>query len=328
VTSGPRKVGVIGAGAWGTALAGVAARAGHRVTLWARSPEVAERINETGVNEAYLPNLPLPANITATARPADLGGTSPVLVATPAQAVRKTLANFADHLAPGTAVMVCAKGIERGTHRLMSEVLAEVLPGSQPYVLSGPSFAGDVARGLPTAVTLAGPSLDAAAEMAEALSLPSFRIYASDDIVGVQLGGAVKNVLAIACGISDGRGLGDSARAALTTRAFAELARLGRAVGAKPETLTGLSGLGDLVLTCASRQSRNFAYGIALGEGASPPHGTVEGVPTAGVVAEMAQALGVDMPICAAVHRIVQGDTEIDDELGRLLARPLKPELD
>lgn len=321
-------VGVIGAGAWGTALAGVAARAGHRVTLWARSPALAARINETGANETYLPGFALPSAIAATSNPADLGGAKLLLIATPAQAARETLARFAGDVMPGTAAVVCAKGIERGSHKLMSEVLAEELIGAQAYVLSGPSFARDVARDLPTAVTLAGPTLADAARLAEALSLPSFRIYASDDIVGVQLGGAVKNVLAIACGISDGRGLGDSARAALTTRAFAELARFGRAMGARPETLTGLSGLGDLILTCASRQSRNFAYGIALGEGADKPRGTVEGVATAGVVSDMAQALGVDMPICAAVHRIVDGHSHIDKELGRLLARPLKAEID
>jgi glycerol-3-phosphate dehydrogenase (NAD(P)+) len=328
VNSAPLAVGVIGAGSWGTALAGVAARAGHRVTLWARSPALAARINETRLNEAYLPGIALASEITATASPADLGEANLVLIATPAQAVRETLAQFAGHLAPGTAAVVCAKGIERGSQRLMSEVVAEVLSGTQAYVLSGPSFAGDVARGLPTAVTLAGPTLEAATRLAEALSLPSFRIYASDDVVGVQLGGAVKNVLAIACGISDGRGLGESARAALTTRAFAELARFGRAMGARPETLTGLSGLGDLILTCASRQSRNFAYGLALGEGAATPRGTVEGVPTASVVSDMAQALGVDMPICAAVRRIVEGRSDITEELGRLLARPLKPEID
>jgi glycerol-3-phosphate dehydrogenase (NAD(P)+) len=324
----PLQVGVIGAGSWGTALAGVAARAGHQVTLWARSPGLAAQINETAANEAYLPGLPLPAGITATADPAALAGAGVVLIAIPAQVVRETLANFAGHLAPGTAAVVCAKGIERGSHRLMSEVLAEALPETEFYVLSGPSFAADVARDLPTAVTLAGPTIEAATRLAEALSLASFRIYASDDTVGVQLGGAVKNVLAIACGISDGRGLGESARAALTTRAFAELARFGRAMGARPETLTGLSGLGDLILTCASRQSRNFAYGFALGQGASAPPGTVEGVPTAGVVDDMAQALGVDMPISAAVRRIVQGRSEIDEELGRLLARPLKAEID
>jgi glycerol-3-phosphate dehydrogenase (NAD(P)+) len=321
-------VGVIGAGSWGTALAGVAARAGHRVTLWARSPDLAQRINETGANETYLPGLTLPAKIAATSDPADLASASLVLIATPAQAVRESLSRFAADLSPGTAIVVCAKGIERGSNSLMSEVLADVLPGAAAYVLSGPSFAGDVSRDLPTAVTLAGPTLDDAVRLAEALSLPSFRIYASDDIVGVQLGGAVKNVLAIACGISDGRGLGDSARAALTTRAFAELARFGRAMGARPETLTGLSGLGDLVLTCASRQSRNFAYGIAMGEGSSPPGGTVEGVPTASVVSDMADALGVEMPICDAVRRIVEGRSEIDAELARLLARPLKAEID
>jgi glycerol-3-phosphate dehydrogenase (NAD(P)+) len=326
--SSPLDVGVIGAGAWGTALAGVAARAGHRVTLWARSPALAERINETRTNEAYLPGRPLPAGITATSSPARLGGANLVLVATPAQAMGDTLTRFADHLAPATAAVVCAKGIERGSHRLMTGVVAEKLPGAEAYVLSGPSFAGDVARDLPTAVTLAGPTLPAAARLAEVLSLASFRIYASDDLIGVQIGGAVKNVLAIACGISEGRGLGDSARAALTTRAFAELARFGRAMGARPETLTGLSGLGDLILTCASRQSRNFAYGIALGEGAGTPRGTVEGVPTAGVVNDMAEALGIDMPICAAVRRIVEARSQIDEELAKLLARPLKPEID
>jgi glycerol-3-phosphate dehydrogenase (NAD(P)+) len=195
-------------------------------------------------------------------------------------------------------------------------------------VLSGPSFAVDVVAGLPTAVTLAGRDAEAARNVAAALSGDTFRIYASGDLRGVELGGAVKNVLAIACGISDGRGLGDSARAALTTRAFAELARFGRAMGARPETLTGLSGLGDLILTCASRQSRNFAYGFALGRRDSPPGGTVEGVPTAGAVCDIAQELGVDMPISAAVRRIVEGQSQIDEELARLLARPLKAEID
>jgi glycerol-3-phosphate dehydrogenase (NAD(P)+) len=269
-----------------------------------------------------------PTNITATANPADLAEAELVLIAVPAQAVRETLVLFADHLAPGVAAVVCAKGIERGSRNLMSQVVAEALPQAHAYVLSGPSFAGDVARDLPTAVTLAGPTLDDATRLAEALSLPAFRIYASDDLVGVQLGGAVKNVLAIACGISEGRGLGDSARAALTTRAFAELARLGRAMGARPETLTGLSGLGDLVLTCASRQSRNFAYGIALGERSQLPPAPSKACRRRAWSAPWPRALGVDMPICAAVHRIVEGRTQIDDELNRLLARPLKPEID
>ena len=322
------EVGVIGAGAWGTALAGVAARAGHRVTLWARSPAHAGGINERRANPAYLPGFALPPGITATSSPADLGGANLVLIATPAQAVRETLARFAGLFPAGTAAVICAKGIERGSRRLMSEVVAKALPEATALVLSGPSFARDVALDLPTAVTLAAPTLEEAARLAESLSLPSFRIYASDDVLGVQLGGAVKNVLAIACGISDGRGLGDSARAALTTRAFAELARFGRAMGARPETLTGLSGLGDLILTCASPQSRNFAYGLALGRRDSPAGGTVEGVATAAAVCDMAQELGVDMPISAAVRRIVEGRTEIDEELARLLARPLKAEID
>lgn len=330
MTRGRDDVGIIGAGSWGTALAAVAARAGHQVMLWARSPQVAEAVNESGVNEAYLAGTKLPTGITATAKPEGLSSAGLLLVAVPAQAVREILQRFAGCLGERVAIVVCAKGIERGTNRFMTEVAAEVLPESQAFVCSGPSFARDVARGLPTAVTLAGPSLAAAGELAKRLSLPFFRIYASDDVTGVEIGGSVKNVLAIACGICEGKGLGDSARAALTTRAFAELGRFGRALGARPETLTGLSGLGDLILTCSSRQSRNFSFGIALGKGetAEAVRGVIEGVHTAAVVCELAAKRNVEMPICSAVARIVDGRSNIDTELAGLLARPLRPEAD
>ena len=330
MTGGRIDVGIIGAGSWGTALASVAARAGHQVILWARSQQLVDSINESGVNDAYLPGMKLPAGITATVKGEALSSAALLLVAIPAQAMRETLHRFAGCLPGGVSVVVCAKGIERGTNRFMTEIAGEALPQSQGFVLSGPSFAGDVARGLPTAVTLAGPSLAAAGELAKALSLPSFRIYASDDVPGVEIGGSVKNVLAIACGICVGKGLGDSARAALTTRAFTELGRFGRALGARPETLTGLSGLGDLILTCSSRQSRNFSFGIALGEGrpAAPVRGVVEGVHTAAAVCQMAEEHKIDMPICSAVARIIDGRSDIDGELAGLLARPLRPEAD
>lgn len=328
MSAGGLEVGVIGAGAWGTALSVVAARAGHRVTLWARSPALARTIAAAGANEAYLPGVILPAGVAATAAPEAMGGAEVVLVAVPAQSMRNALERFAGKLDDGTPAIICAKGIERGSNRFMTDVVNDVLPELSPYVLSGPSFAADVASGLPTAVTLAGPTLAEAQRLAEALSLATFRIYASDDVLGVQIGGAAKNVLAIACGICEGRRLGDSARAALTTRAFAELGRFGRALGARSETLTGLSGLGDLILTCSSRQSRNFAFGIALGEGRSQgsAKGTVEGVHTAAVIPAMAGALGIDMPISCAVQRIIDGSSDIDTELAALLARPLKVE--
>jgi glycerol-3-phosphate dehydrogenase (NAD(P)+) len=324
-------VGVIGAGAWGTALAGLAARAGHTVILWARSPELAQGINARRQNPAYLPGVTLPEGIEATADSERLAGAEIFLVATPAQVLGEVMSRFAGILQSGAGV-VCAKGIERGSNRLMTEVLSLSCPGPQPFVLSGPSFASDVARGLPTAVTLAGGSMEAARPLAKALSLPEFRIYASDDMTGVQVGGAVKNVLAIACGIASGKKLGESARAALTTRSFAELVRIGGVLGARPETLIGLSCLGDLILTCASPQSRNFSFGRALGEGRKPAEvtaeirGVVEGIYTASVIAAMAARHGIELPVCEAVHRIVDGQSDPDEEIARLLARPLKAE--
>ena len=328
------SIGVIGAGAWGTALAQVAAQAGvgQRVMLWLRDEAVAAEINRTHANDTKLPDVALSPSIVATADMADLTGCGIVLLATPAQTVRTVTQAFAPHLAPGVRLVVTAKGFERGTAALMTDVIAATLPAAEPLVLSGPSFADDVVRGLPTAVTLAARTLDIASEVVEAISVPTFRLYLSDDLVGVQVGGAVKNVLAIACGIVAGRRLGDSARSALFARAFAELNRIGRAMGAKPETLGGLSGLGDLALCCSSAQSRNYRLGLGLGEGRSladilgHQRGISEGAYTTSVVVEIARRHGIEAPIVEAVNDILEGRASIDAAIGRLLQRPTKSE--
>ena len=327
-----RQVGVIGAGAWGTALALVAARAGHRATLWARHEETARDINAAHENKARLPGVVLPDSIVATSAPAELAASDLILIATPAQSMREVMGRFGGHLTAGTPAIITAKGIEQATSRFMTEVLGEVCPDLEPLVLSGPSFAADVARELPTAVTLAARTLDLARPAAEALSLPSFRPYISDDLTGVQVGGAVKNVLAIACGIVTGHGLGESARAALIARAFAELSRFGTALGARRETLTGLSGLGDLVLTSSSAQSRNFRLGLALGEGkgleaaTAGAHGVSEGVYTASAIVRIAAEHGIEVPVSAAVNDILKGRLSIPAAIGSLMQRPLKAE--
>jgi glycerol-3-phosphate dehydrogenase (NAD(P)+) len=322
------RIGIVGAGAWGLALATVAERGGHEVTIWARRPEAAQEINERRMLAARLPGVTFGKTV-ATTSAADLDRSDVVLAVVPAQHLREVLGRFHSLSAP---VIVCAKGIEAGTGELMPEVLADCLPACPGLMLSGPSFASDVARGQPTAVTLAGPNLRLAKDLAQALSLTSFRIYPSDDLRGVALGGAVKNVLAIACGIAAGMNLGDSARAALTTRAFAEMTRFGKALGGSPETLTGLSGLGDLLLTCSSRQSRNFSFGLRLGEGKNVNEakaltkGTVEGIATATIVARLARLQNIDMPICDAVHAVIDGGSKPEEEMARLLARPVNPE--
>ncbi len=326
------KVGVIGGGAWGTALASVAVRAGRNVILWARSGEVCTAINETQCNQAYLPGIDLPAALRATTRAADLADVDMVLAATPAQAMRQVLTGFAGVLPKAIPAVINSKGIERDSGKFLTDVLADVTPDLVPAVLSGPSFAADVTRGLPTAVTVAAADIDTARLIASALTLPTFRIYASTDLKGVQLCGTVKNVLAIACGICEGKQLGDSARAALITRGFAELSRLATAEGISPATLTGLSGLGDLILTCSSRQSRNFSLGVALGEGKSladimAGRRTVsEGVHSAKEVVELAQIHGIEMPIAEAVTAIAAGRSSADDEITRLLSRPVGAE--
>ena len=254
-----------------------------------------------------------------------------IIVAVPAQAVRDVLTLIKPP--KGIPLIISAKGIEQQTAKFMNEVVAEIVPGALAFVLSGPSFASDVLKGLPTAVTLAAPTLAEAGEWAQALSLPMFRVYGSDDVLGVEIGGALKNVLAIACGISDGRGLGDSARAALTTRGFAELMRFGKKLGAKPETLTGLAGLGDLLLTCSSHQSRNYSFGLAIGQGSSvsaalaASRGVVEGAHTARVAHALALKHEVDMPIVAAVSAIIDQGAEPAQEIARLLARPVREEI-
>jgi glycerol-3-phosphate dehydrogenase (NAD(P)+) len=262
-----------------------------------------------------------------------LRGAQAAILAIPAQGVREVLSGLKSIVTNRIPLIISAKGIEQGSGLFMNEVVAEVVPGAEPLVLSGPSFAADVLKGLPTAVVMAAPRLEDARHWAEALSLPQFRIYASDDVKGVEIGGALKNVLAIACGISDGRGLGDSARAALTTRGFAELTRFAARLGAKPETLMGLSGLGDLLLTCSSRQSRNYSFGFALGEGKSvsaalaAARGVVEGASTVKIAQALARKLQVDMPIVDAVHAIVDEGSSPEEEIARLLSRPLAAEI-
>jgi glycerol-3-phosphate dehydrogenase (NAD(P)+) len=319
-------VAVIGAGAWGTALATVAARAGRTVTLHARDAGHAARI-ATARENPRLPGIKLAADIAVTADLAQAARAQIILVATPAQHLRGAVNALARHLAPATPVIACAKGIEHGTHKFMTDVIAEAALRAVPAILSGPSFADDVARGLPTAVTLATKDEALAASLVQALGSPTFRPYHSTDVRGVEIGGAAKNVLAIAAGIVVGKSLGASAQAALTTRGFSELSRFGRALGARPETLVGLSGLGDLTLSCSTPQSRNFAAGLALGRGEPPPAGKLaEGVSTAPVLVELAALHHVEMPVSRAVAAILDGSLSIDDAIEGLLSRPFKAE--
>jgi len=321
-----QSVAVIGAGAFGTALAMVTARAGRHVTLWARNAEHTTRIASTRENPR-LPGVQLASSIVVTSDLARAARADIFLIATPAQHLRSVVNALAPHLAKPAPVVACAKGIEHGTHKFMTEVIAEAAPTAQPAILSGPSFADDIAHGLPTAVTLAARDEALASAVVEALGSPTFRPYHSTDVRGVEIGGAVKNVLAIAVGIAVGRKLGASAQAALTTRGFAELARFGRGLGARGETLAGLSGLGDLVLSCSSPQSRNFALGFALGRGEQPPAGKLaEGEFTAPVLVELAASRGIDMPVSRAVVTILSGETTIDAAIEGLLTRPFKAE--
>jgi glycerol-3-phosphate dehydrogenase (NAD(P)+) len=328
------KVGVVGGGAWGTALAGIAAAGGDAgaTLLWAHEAEVVSAINDTHRNPLFLPDIDLDPRIVATADMAALTTADVVLLVAPAQHLRIVAANLAPHLRAGTPIVICAKGIEQQTGLLLSEVAAEILPDRPLAVLSGPTFAGEVARGLPTAITLAcgDPALGRA--LVQRLGRPTFRPYLSGDVIGAEIGGAVKNVLAIACGIVAGRNLGDNARAALITRGLAEMLRLGRAKGARGETLMGLSGLGDLVLTCTGISSRNFSLGVALGQGGSladiqaARRSVAEGVDTAPAVVQLAARLGIEMPISAAVDAILHRGAAIDDAIAHLLARPFVSE--
>ncbi|MCK1340105.1 glycerol-3-phosphate dehydrogenase (NAD(P)+) [Bradyrhizobium sp. LB7.2] len=321
-----RSVAVIGAGAWGTALATVAARAGRNVTLWARNAEHAIRIASSRDNPR-LPGVRIAPEIIVTSDLTMAARADMLLIATPAQHLRGAVNMLASHLAKPVPIVACAKGIEHGTHKFMTDVIAEAAPHAQPAILSGPSFADDVARGLPTAVTLAAVEEALASSLVQALGSATFRPYHTTDVRGVEIGGAAKNVLAIAAGIVVGRKLGASALAALTTRGFSELARLGRACGARTETLSGLSGLGDLLLSCSTAQSRNFALGIALGRGEAAPAGKLaEGAFTAPVLVELAAARHVDMPVSQAVAAILDGRLTIDAAIEGLLTRPFKAE--
>ena len=325
-----QRLAVIGAGAWGTALAIVARQAGRNVVLIARDPETAAAIAASRLNARLLPGVRLDDGIEVTAASDTAAGADAVLIATPAQSIRTVAGALAPILDDRRPVVLCAKGIELETGLLPGEVLAEVASRALPAVLSGPTFAAEVARGLPTAVTLACADSDVSGALVDALGSPTFRPYATEDVVGAEVGGAVKNVAAIACGIVAGRGLGENARAALMTRALAEIARLGAALGADARTLMGLAGLGDLTLSCTSARSRNYAFGEAVGRGKSitTARGSAltEGVFTAQAVLIRAARAGVEMPICAAVNAVLHGDADLDATITQLLSRPFRRE--
>lgn len=323
---------MVGAGAFGTALAQMLATGDHDVVLWAREAEVAAQINAERRNGLFLPNADLSSRIHATTDLAELKALSLLLLVTPAQHLHRILGELAP--SPGADLVLCSKGIEASSGRLMSDVAAEAAPQCRIAVISGPTFAHEVAAGLPTAVTLACGRGEAQWQrVSQAVARPAFRPYFSDDVIGAEIGGAVKNVLAIACGVVDGLRLGQNARSALISRGFAEMLRFGLALGARAETLSGLSGLGDLVLTCSSTSSRNFSLGKALGEGASASAvmagrtSVAEGAHTAPILAELAQRRGVDMPIVDAVAALLAGDVPAPEAVARLLARPLRAEM-
>lgn len=323
------RVAVLGGGAWGTALALAMLRAGHNVRLYARDEETVAALRG-GANPRYLPGIAIEPGIEATS---DIGkaldGADCVLAVAPAQSLRAMLSAVKSHMPKSIPLVLCAKGIERDTGALLSAIVEEILPDNPVAALSGPSFATDVARGLPTAVVVAARGDELAAELAARFSAENLRCYSSDDLIGVEIGGALKNVFAIAAGAVTGAGLGASAQAAMVTRGFVELRRIGAAFGARPETLMGLSGLGDLLLTCSSAQSRNFAYGLALGQGkalAGLP--LAEGVPTAAIAARIATERQIDAPIIAAVSAILDGTITIRQAVSALMTRPLKTETD
>ncbi|ACT57777.1 NAD(P)H-dependent glycerol-3-phosphate dehydrogenase [Hirschia baltica] len=326
-----QTIGVIGAGAWGTALAINAQRAGRDVVLWAREDDVVEAINTTQKNPKYLPDADV-VGIHATSDMAEISNCDAVMAVTPAQFMRGSLELLAKTAKPGVSVMLCSKGFETKSLKMMTDVLEESIPGAIASVLSGPSFAIDVALGLPTAVTLASSNQEEGERWMSAIGRPEFRPYYSDDILGAEAGGAVKNVLAIACGIVEGKGLGRSAHAALISRGFAELTRLGVAMGGNAETLKGLCGLGDLVLTCSSAQSRNMSFGFALGQGQTVAEvlgsrtAVTEGVATAPAIAQLAKNLNVEMPICETVAEIVAERITLSQGIEALLKRPFKAE--
>lgn len=325
-----QRIAVIGAGAFGTALAAVIAQTGKaEVVLIGRDASVMADLEASRVHEAALPGIRLPDMLAFSSRPTDLAGADIVLFAMPSQAQIAAAQTYGPHLMPGSPVVICAKGIEKQTSRLLTDVLESALPGHPIAMLSGPGFAADIAKGLPTAMAIAAEDLPRAEQLAKAISGQTFRLYASDDRIGVQLGGALKNVLAIACGIVEGMGLGDSARAALIARGLAEMSRLVDAMGGRGDTVRGLSGLGDLVLTATSHQSRNLRFGIALGKG--EPIGMqqgslVEGAFAAAVAARLAEGHGIEMPITEAVAAIIDGRLDIPTAITQLMSRPITTE--
>jgi glycerol-3-phosphate dehydrogenase (NAD(P)+) len=328
-----QRIGVVGGGAWGTALAVTARRAGREVILWARESAVVEAINGQRRNTMFLPDVTLDDSISATADFAVVADVDVLMLVVPAQFLRHVCVELGPHLRPGAPVLICTKGIEQGAGALMSDIVGEILPQAPLAALSGPTFALEVARGQPAAVTLACADAAIGQGLVDALGTPAFRPYLSDDVIGAEVGGAVKNVIAIACGVVWGRNMGDNARAALITRGLAEIIRLGRALGARPETLMGLSGLGDLVLTCSSEQSRNMSLGAALGRGErlsdilDQRRSVAEGVASAPAVVALAARLGVDMPIVQAVNGLLDGAAPVEDIIAGLMARPFRHEI-
>jgi glycerol-3-phosphate dehydrogenase (NAD(P)+) len=326
------RIGIVGAGAFGTALATIAARSGRAAIIHGRDPASIAQINEQRTNTKYLPGVILPGAVSASTDPGALAPCDIILFAVPAQATRALAHTFAETLRRDAAIVACAKGIEQKTGASQAAILAQALPGRPVSVLSGPGFAADIAKGLPTAVTIAANRLETAQFVADCLATPDFRPYASSDVAGVELGGALKNVIAIACGVVAGRRLGNSARAALITRGLAEMMRLADAFGAERQTLMGLSGLGDLVLTATSGQSRNTRFGMALGEGRSIGElldagmPLAEGAHTAGIAADLAARHGVDMPITSAIAAVIGGTLTVDEAIAGLVTRPLKSE--
>ncbi len=327
-----RSISIIGGGAWGTALAQTLSYNDANVTLWAREPEIVEDINARHVNRVFLPGVDLNASIRATGDLAKIAAADAILAVAPAQHLRAVLSDLARHLPDGVPIVICSKGIEQATGKFMGDVLEEVVPQATRAVLSGPSFAADVARGLPSALTLACRNEAVGRALTASLSSRQMRLYWSSDVLGAELGGSVKNVLAIAAGIVEGRGLGTSAHAAIVTRGFAELRRFGDVMGARPETLLGLSGLGDLILTCGSAQSRNMSLGRGLGEGRTLSEilggrsAVTEGVYTAAALVGLARSKAVEMPIAEAVHEIIEGRLGVDEAIAGLMQRPLKAE--
>lgn len=329
------KIAVIGAGAWGTALAISAARAGHDVVLWMRDAQAAQALQQDRVNEKYLPGYVLPPAITATADAAMVQSCQTILLSVPSQHTDTILSTLKAHIHSDAAILICSKGIVIKTGQLLSQIVQDHCPSNPVGILTGPSFAKEVAQNLPTALTLAMPDThaDLAYQLCNVLSTPHMRVYVTHDIVGAQIGGALKNVIAIACGIAEGKKLGDNARAALITRGLAEIVRFGRVLGADTDTFLGLSGLGDLTLTCNAMQSRNFSLGVMVGQGADPQriladrHSVAEGAYTAEAVVNLAKRLDVEMPICEAVHETLSGIKSLEYVIKGLLERPIKNEL-